>query len=249
MSELTDNLMKQMRMVTDAGNAFLSQKKQRLTGQQRVLAVLRLEDGLKQSYLMEILSLSPSSLAELLKKLEKSGDITREEDAEDKRIKNVFLTEAGRQKAEKLANTKEENFSEVFFGGLTEEEMEKLSELLDKITTGWPEELQARAQDFIDPMDRLKAMQDFRQSFEERFGGDWGDLSGAEMKEMRKEMERMGREMHRGGFRGMPGGFPGGMGRGGHRGPGRGFWDAFNQKEFGKENQGQNPNKDEWQDF
>nr|WP_232850426.1 MarR family winged helix-turn-helix transcriptional regulator [Enterococcus innesii] len=98
MSTMTDHLMKQLRFISEASNAFMSQNNQRLSGQQRVLAVLNLEDGLVQNYLAEVLDLRPSSLAELLKKMENSGDIQRKEDAADKRIKRIYLTETGQKK-------------------------------------------------------------------------------------------------------------------------------------------------------
>lgn len=71
MSEFTKDLMRQLRFISSASNAFMS-KRQKLTGQQRVLAILVKEDGLIQSQLAEILDIRPSSLAELMKKMEKT---------------------------------------------------------------------------------------------------------------------------------------------------------------------------------
>ena len=107
--------------------------RQKLTGQQRVLAILVKEDGLIQSQLAEILDIRPSSLAELMKKMEKSNDVLRKEEEHDKRIKRVFLTEKGRQKAKKISHVGED-MSEAFFAGLTEEEQENFSEYLQKIS-------------------------------------------------------------------------------------------------------------------
>ncbi len=117
MSTMTDHLMKQLRFISEASNAFMSQNNQRLSGQQRVLAVLNLEDGLVQGYLAEVLDLRPSSLAELLKKMENSGDIQRKEDAADKRIKRIYLTETGR-KSRKITGTKRSSQQSVVFGAL-----------------------------------------------------------------------------------------------------------------------------------
>ena len=116
MSTMTDHLMKQLRFISEASNAFMSQNNQRLSGQQRVLAVLNLEDGLVQSYLAEVLDLRPSSLAELLKKMENSGDIQRKEDAADKRIKRIYLTETGRKK-QKITGTKRSSQQSVVLQG------------------------------------------------------------------------------------------------------------------------------------
>ena len=45
MSEFTKDLMRQLRFISSASNAFMSTR-QKLTGQQRVLAILVKEDGL-----------------------------------------------------------------------------------------------------------------------------------------------------------------------------------------------------------
>ncbi len=63
--------------------------RQKLTGQQRVLAILVKKTD-NQSQLAEILDIRLSSLAELMKKMEKSNDVLRKEEKHDKRIKRVF---------------------------------------------------------------------------------------------------------------------------------------------------------------
>ena len=158
MSNLTDDLMKQLRFISEAANFYMSQKKQKLTGQQRVLAVLKLGDGLTQNYLREILDLSPSSIAELMKKMENNGDIIRKEDEHDKRSKLIYLTDAGRQKAEDNASLKNENYSEAFLAGLNDEEKVNFSDYLKKISEGWDDEFKQNSEKFIDPTDRYQAM-------------------------------------------------------------------------------------------
>jgi Transcriptional regulators len=191
MSTLTDNLMKQLRFVSEAGNFFMHQKRQKLTGQQRVLAILKLEDGLTQSYLAEILDLRPSSLAELLKKMETNGDIIRTEDEADKRSKHVNLTESGRDKAEKNASYKNEDYNEIFFKGLNDDEKKQFSKYLEKISDGWDEDFQKQASRFVDPTDRIKAMQEMRDSmFDMR-----QDMSPEEIKELRAKMKHAMKDM------------------------------------------------------
>lgn len=188
MSEQTKALMKQLRFISEASNAFMNQRKQRLSGQQRVLEILRMEDGLVQNYLAEVLDLRPSSLAELLKKLELSGDITRVEDDDDKRIKRVFLTEEGRRKIQDRHVTKEDG-ADSFFSGLNEEEQQQFSQYLSKIADGWDEELKEQTNRFVDPMDRFQAMQEMRDELMARFGGDFDNMSKEEMRQMRHEMK------------------------------------------------------------
>ncbi|MBO0431127.1 MarR family winged helix-turn-helix transcriptional regulator [Enterococcus sp. DIV0660C] len=250
MSELSERLMKQLRFISEASNAFMSQKKQKFTGQQRVLSILRLEDGLVQSYLAEVLDLRPSSLAELMKKMEKSGDITREEDENDKRTKRVYLTEQGREKAEKNASFKQENQSEIFFAGLTEEEQTTFSNLLEKISSGWSGEFHRQSEKFIDPLDRFQAMQEMREALFEEYGGDWQNLSPEDLRKMRREMKRMMRKSpfgERGGRPDFPQDFPNRFGRDFRRdfwrsGPNRG------KQPFNNDDSHRN-NEDEWEDF
>ena len=182
MSKITDDLMKQLRFIGEAGNYFMSQKKQKLTGQKRVLAVLKLEDGLTQNYLAEILDLRPSSLAELLKKMENNGDITRKEDENDKRSKHVFLTDDGRKKAEENASLKNEDYSEKFFNGLNPDEQGQFSDYLQKISDGWDEDFKQNSEKFVDPTDRLKAMMNMR---EEMMG-----MSEEDVEKMRDEFRK-----------------------------------------------------------
>lgn len=189
MSQLTDDLMKQLRFISEAGNYFMSQKKQKLTGQQRVLAILKLEDGLTQNYLAEVLDLRPSSLAELMKKMENNGDITRQEDENDKRSKHVFLTEAGRKKATENASLKNEDYSEAFLAGLNEDEQVQFSTYLQKISDGWDDEFKQNSEKFIDPTDRFKAMLNMR----DQMMGMRQDMTPDEINHMRHEMRK---QMH-----------------------------------------------------
>ncbi|BDG67983.1 hypothetical protein ENLAB_15470 [Enterococcus innesii] len=195
MSTMTDHLMKQLRFISEASNAFMSQNNQRLSGQQRVLAVLNLEDGLVQNYLAEVLDLRPSSLAELLKKMENSGDIQRKEDAADKRIKRIYLTETGQKKAEKLLAQKEAANSQTFFAGLTEEEQTEFARLLENIAAGWEADFQQQTQRFVDPMDRLQAMQEIREQMMKQWGGNWQEMTNEDRRKMSQQMKAAWQDM------------------------------------------------------
>ncbi|WP_119325811.1 MarR family transcriptional regulator [Companilactobacillus musae] len=184
MSKITDDLMKQLRFVSEAANYFMSQKKQKLTGQQRVLAILKLEDGLTQNYLAEVLDLRPSSTAELMKKMETNGDIIRQEDEKDKRSKLIFLTENGRKKAEKNASLKNESYSETFLAGLNDDEKKQFSDYLQKISDGWDDDFKKNSEKFIDPTDRYKAMLNMRDQMMHMRD----DMSPADIEKMRHEM-------------------------------------------------------------
>lgn len=233
MSEFTKDLMRQLRFISSASNAFMS-KRQKLTGQQRVLAILAREDGLIQSQLAEILDIRPSSLAELMKKMEKGGDVLRKEEEHDKRIKRVFLTEKGKQKAQKLSHVGED-MSEAFFAGLTEEEQENFSVYMQKISAGWQVEFQKQAGRFVDPMDRLRQMQAMREQFAENWQEDWQNLSREEQHRMRHQMQREMRNASRDFSRNFNHDFQ------------RNFWGNQNFCEDPRKTRG--PEDTEWEDF
>lgn len=100
-------------------------------GQGLVLRILAEEDGLAQSEITEKLDIRPSSLGELVTKLERSGYVERRQNENDKRVINVFLTEKGREAESKFANPRRAA-AKSWFAGLTEEEKTELSQLLEK---------------------------------------------------------------------------------------------------------------------
>ena len=101
-------------------------------GQNRVLATLVLSDGLSQKDLAYLLGIRPQSLGEALDKLESSELIVRRQNEEDKRVMNVFLTEAGRVRAAKVAEDRKKSANDVF-GILTDEEKEQYASIMTKI--------------------------------------------------------------------------------------------------------------------
>ncbi|MCU7558241.1 MarR family winged helix-turn-helix transcriptional regulator [Macrococcus capreoli] len=159
-------------------------------GQQRVLEVLHKEDGLIQSYLAEVLDLRPSSLAELVKKLEMKNAVTRIEDAQDKRIKRVYLTPSGRAHIEQLLqhNGRQDNL----FEGLTESELQSLNTLLDKVMASWNDELRQQTNRFMNPGKRMEKMEQFKQAIFEQTGKDMNELTFKELRSLRRDMFRRG---------------------------------------------------------
>lgn len=97
-------------------------------GQGRILAFLRLRDGISTKDLSYLLGMAISSLNEMLAKLEKGGYITREPSEEDKRIMLVKLTEKG--KVEEQSATPDMG---NIFVSLSEEEQKTFGDYLDRI--------------------------------------------------------------------------------------------------------------------
>ncbi|MGX7198113.1 MarR family winged helix-turn-helix transcriptional regulator [Enterococcus olivae] len=186
MSHFTMQLLKQFETVSTVAHSLFLQNKQRFDGQQQVINILGNEDGLSQGSLAELLDIRPSSLAELLKKLEKAEAVKRVEDDYDKRIKRVYLTEKGRERIIESQPLRE-NLSTRFFAGLTEEEQIKLGNYLNKLMAGWPEEIVEYQAKAIDPMERLTEMQDLRKAMNDL---DWQALSDLDEHRIRHDFQQ-----------------------------------------------------------
>lgn len=232
MSEQTSNLLHRLQYVSQIATLFFTNKKQRFDGQQQVINLLAVEDGMPQGNLAELMDIRPSSLAELLKKLEQAGAVERREDPTDKRIKRVYLTEMGRKRVIQNADRKQD-LSAIFFAGLSQEEQHDFDRLLDKIIEGLPEEYRVRMNQ-LDPFEKLSEMQRLR---EEMMDIDWSKLSRHEKHQMRRDMQNRARDM---GFD--PRNFQRGMARMNPRHP-QGFWPnpRPDKKQTSKE--------DDWTDF
>lgn len=101
-------------------------------GQGRVLAMLADRDGLSPRDLAALLRVQPPSLSELLDKLSRDGSIERRRHEEDQRMSSVFLTEKGRAMVNEVRQARKDA-AETTLAGLTAEEQENLSALLDKL--------------------------------------------------------------------------------------------------------------------
>lgn len=104
-------------------------------GQGRILAFLRMKDGISTKDLSYMLDIRVSSLNELLAKLEKADYITRKPSETDKRIMLIYLTQKGQEEEE------QELDSSNIFARLSPEEQGVFGEYLVRIITTLEEEL------------------------------------------------------------------------------------------------------------
>jgi len=109
-------------------------------GQHRLLLILLSGDGVAQKDLVEKMDIRPTSLGELIDKLETKGYVSRQVNEEDKRSVQVFLTEDGKAKAKEIVDRREKS-AEQIFASLSEQEQEQLWVLLKKLTTSLKERL------------------------------------------------------------------------------------------------------------
>lgn len=117
-------------------------------GQGRILALLKMRDGVSIKDLSYLLGVGTSTLSELLTKLEKNGYITREQSNDDKRIMIVKLTEKGRAKEQVDTSERTDLFS-----CLSDDEQKSLETILDKMISLLEEKLGYDSDDYMKEAD------------------------------------------------------------------------------------------------
>ena len=108
-------------------------------GQGRILAALKLKDGIATRELAYVLGIRVPSLNEALSKLENAGYIVREPDPRDRRVQLITLTDSGRALTGQLGEGEPE--SDNIFEVLTEQERTNLSDYLDRLIVRMHEDL------------------------------------------------------------------------------------------------------------
>ena len=101
-------------------------------GQHFVLLSLWHEEGLSHSELARDLSVSPATISNALKRMEKAGFVQRRPDPSDERVSRVYLTEAGRDVRSAVEETWKE-LEERAFAGFGREEQATLHGLLGQV--------------------------------------------------------------------------------------------------------------------
>jgi DNA-binding MarR family transcriptional regulator len=101
-------------------------------GQANLLFLILQSDGASQRDLAEQLDVRPSSMTEMLAKLEQNDLIERKQDDKDQRVMRIYLTEKGEKMAKEIAESKD-TFAESFFQALSEDEQEQLMILIKKL--------------------------------------------------------------------------------------------------------------------
>lgn len=105
-------------------------------GQKRVLIILRESGSMTQKELTDRLGVQPGSVSEVLGKLEAAGLIRRVPNGTDRRTTDICLTEAGEVAAEE-AYTQRQQRHQQMFSSLTDQEMDQLLLLLEKLNADW----------------------------------------------------------------------------------------------------------------
>ena len=156
-------LQRKLHIRTRMENGLISDTGQ---GQGRILALLKMRDGISIKEISFLLGLSPSSMSEMLSKLEKSGYIIREQDTTDKRITIVKLTEKGK-KEEQAKTFKPDDI----FDCLDKEEQTTFGEYLDKINGSIKATLGYDDKEVNERMDKAnQQIEELIKHFHQRYG-------------------------------------------------------------------------------
>ena len=101
------------------------------SGQQYILFVVNHHEGISMCELSKELGVAPATVSVSVKRMEKSGFIIRKTDEEDARLTRLYPTEKARQAPENIRK-KMTLIDETLKKGMTPEEIELLSDLLDR---------------------------------------------------------------------------------------------------------------------
>lgn len=134
-NELFNVLHRLMRLIHRSAHRSMRQRGGLYHQQAHLLHLVAKNDGSNQRDLAEQMDVRPSSMTEMLTKLEQAGLITRKQDEQDQRVMRIYLTDAGKQAAEQSALAGDD-FVDAFFNGLTEEEKAQMLALLEKLCQG-----------------------------------------------------------------------------------------------------------------
>ena len=104
--------------------------------QLRLLHRISLCESISQRDLLDMIQVRPASLSNMIAKLETSGHLQRTRDLVDKRNMHICITAQGKELVEKFY-FKQKDIAEQAFDCLTNEEKEKLQELLGKLVENW----------------------------------------------------------------------------------------------------------------
>jgi len=101
-------------------------------GQPPVLFALQRHDGMSNSEMAELLNVTPATLTNKIKLMEKARLVIRKRDSEDKRYSRIYLTDKGRGIMEQLRASVTEIEDHLLLG-FSEAELSKLLEFIQRM--------------------------------------------------------------------------------------------------------------------
>jgi DNA-binding MarR family transcriptional regulator len=101
-------------------------------GQPPLLMALHEADGVAQSELAARMEVTPATITNAVKRMEKAGLVVRRRDSEDERVSRVYLTDAGRGIFADLEAIAKQ-VDETTFAGFTDEERLVMRGFLNRV--------------------------------------------------------------------------------------------------------------------
>ncbi|MBR3384966.1 MAG: MarR family transcriptional regulator [Atopobiaceae bacterium] len=140
-------------------------------GQGRVLALLKIHDGLATRDIANVCGIRVSSLNETLARMEREGLVERRASQEDGRVQQVFLTAEGAALA-----PSEGRMPGRVFADFSDEELEQLGGYLDRMATALEAELGEDGREMMEETRRRRHELGFdgEPGFGPEFGGRHG---------------------------------------------------------------------------
>lgn len=138
MSQISDNSISKLSHIHSITADFLAKKLQEkglpelVSSHGNILFQLSKNDKMKMGQLAEKINRDKSTTTVLVRKLEKEGLISIENDINDKRNKFISLSEKGKEYTD-LTNNLSSTLLETFYKGFSEEEKKQFSEYLNRI--------------------------------------------------------------------------------------------------------------------
>ena len=102
------------------------------SGQQHIILLLHENEGLTVSQISSFLEITPATVSVSVKRMEKAGFVCKKADEKDARLTKLYLTEKGEAVLQSIKE-KMDAQEEVIAKGLSQQEREMLSDLLEKI--------------------------------------------------------------------------------------------------------------------
>lgn len=122
-----------MKMTHQPFLVFANQIEEKTDNALETLRLLAKEEKVTAGRISEYLDIKPSSVTQIIKKMEDSGTITRVKSQEDARVTFVKITDKGRESLD-YRGTISTNLKDELFKGFTEEELEQLDDYLARMT-------------------------------------------------------------------------------------------------------------------
>lgn len=100
--------------------------------QPAMIKMLSQHDGLTQVELASKLNVTPATVSNMLKRMERDNMIERRRSEEDQRVTHVYLTEQGKQHSDVVCKLFDE-MTQKGFGNFTEEELQQAKRIFQKL--------------------------------------------------------------------------------------------------------------------